>query len=89
MEIAYIDRESGLKRKELVYGEKAVSFLYSNYLGRHLSKVLANPLISKIYGCVQDGALSKRKIKPFIKDFFDQKNQTFSNDPFLHLNWSA
>lgn len=45
----------------------ALNFLYNTIVGRVLLKILITPVISKIVGFFHDTALSKIKIKKFIK----------------------
>lgn len=73
--IVYIDRISGQKNVELVYGEAALKFLYgddlpSKLLGAPLLHFLArNPICSYLYGWWQKQPWSKKKIAPFIEQF--------------------
>ena len=69
MEIKYIDRESSKTCVEKVYGDKGIKLLYNSLPGKLISPLLANRLISKLYGGSQDSAKSKEKINPFIKKF--------------------
>lgn len=70
MEIKYYTRENNEPLIEKVYGEKSVEFLYDSLLGRSLWPLITRPLLSKIYGALQTSdAFSRRKIKPFIKNF--------------------
>lgn len=75
MEIAYIDRKTGRKCVEKVYGRKALSFLYGDgFLKGLCSKIflplLAHlPLFSVFYGYLQKRSASAKKIAPFIKAY--------------------
>ncbi len=69
MEIKYFDRESESVQNELVYGDKAVEWLYRSTMGKTLSKLLIKKPISILYGVAQGSSLSARKVKPFIKNF--------------------
>jgi len=73
--IVYIDRVSGKKETEQVYGAAALKFLYGDdFLSKifgapalHLASRL--PFFSSLYGWWQNRPASRRKIVPFIKEF--------------------
>lgn len=75
MNIIYIDRQTGKKEIEKVYGEKILNLFYgdrlfSRLLGASFLPIAAkNPVLSKIYGRFQKSPKSAKKIIPFIKDF--------------------
>lgn len=69
MEIKYFNRENGSIENELVYGDKAVEWLYRSTMGRSLSKLLIKKPISILYGSTQGSSRSAKKVKPFIKNF--------------------
>jgi len=73
--IVYIDRLTGTRAKEEVYGGSFLELLYGeSLLSRYLGKI-ALPLFAKlhffswIYGYFQRLPSSKKKIRPFIKKF--------------------
>ncbi|MCT4643222.1 MAG: phosphatidylserine decarboxylase [Bacteriovoracaceae bacterium] len=68
-EIYFFNRKSKKLEKELVYGDKAIKFIYTNPLGSLFGKVIASKWVSQIYGGYQDLALSSKKVAPFIKKF--------------------
>ena len=76
---------------EKVEGKRLLSFLYSNFLGKVLRKILNKKFVSKLFAIYQCSFLSKRKIKPFIKnhninmDLFEQPKGGYSsfNDFFI------
>jgi phosphatidylserine decarboxylase len=74
-EIFYIDRLTKEKKRERVYGDVFVKLLYgkgwvSRLVGSFLLPVIATiPLCSKIYGWFQRSAISRWKIRPFIKKY--------------------
>jgi phosphatidylserine decarboxylase len=69
-EIRIWNRAKGHEEVELVYGGGAIDWLYGTRLGRFLAdRVLSAPWFSKLYGAFQSTALSRLKIKPFIRDF--------------------
>lgn len=73
--IYYIDRQTGKREKEKVYGAKALKLLYGNdWLSRLLGPLLLHtlvkfPFFSALYGKWQSSSYSKRKIQPFIRNF--------------------
>jgi phosphatidylserine decarboxylase len=75
MEIYYIERKTGQKCKELVYGYKILLLLYGDGFFRNLiSRILLPifsliPLSSRLYGLLQKLPQSARKIKPFIEKY--------------------
>lgn len=80
-DIIYINRVTGKKEIEKVYGGKALQFLYGDsFLGRLFQPVLVPllskfPLFSSYYGRMQKTALSKKKILPFIQKFDVDTNE--------------
>ena len=55
---------------ELVYGEPPMRLAYGSWPGRlALDHVFTQPWVSRLYGTLQDGRLSKAKIEPFIQKF--------------------
>jgi phosphatidylserine decarboxylase len=73
--IVYIDRRTGRKETEKVYEEKALRLLYGDgWLSRLFSPWLLPlstqwPFFSRLYGAMQKQPRSRRKIRPFIKQF--------------------
>ena len=95
MSIEYIERKTGKKCIEKVYGYKALSLLYGEGLMSQLFSLVflpaltLTPFFSKLYGYLQKRPESKKKIEPFIKayhidasEFQDQKFRCF-NDFFI------
>ncbi|MCC7441119.1 MAG: phosphatidylserine decarboxylase [Bdellovibrionales bacterium] len=69
-DIQYWDRRAGRLATEAVYGEKFMRWIYETAPGRALTAtLLTRRPFSRVYGAVQSSALSRRKIKPFIRDF--------------------
>lgn len=72
MDIQYIERTTGEKRVEKVYGHKALSFLYGDgfwekLIASWLLPLLARfPLFSQLYGLWQKRSASRANIAPFI-----------------------
>ena len=92
MQIEYFNRNTQRIEQERVYGENALRWLYTSFLGRFFSRFLIHPLLSRIYGHIQSSALSKRKIVPFIKNFgicmddFLPSEGRDSSDPYSSFN---
>lgn len=74
-QIIFIERLTACKQVEKVYGASALKLLYGDdwitkVLGIPLLHTLVkNPIFSRIYGFFQKWRFSKKKIKPFIKNF--------------------
>lgn len=69
--ITYIDRLTGKKMQEKVYGENALRYLYSGSQTARLltAAVSRSPLISSLYGWLQKLPSSKKKVAPFVRNF--------------------
>lgn len=95
--IIYLDRTTGNKEVEKVYGNTFLRFLYgdglfSKLFGVPLQHILSRiPFFSAFYGYLQNRPYSKKKVAPFIKNFdvkvaeFEQKPENFRsfNDFFI------
>lgn len=74
-----------IKNKE----SKSLKFLYSNFLGRTILKLLTSTIVSKLYAKYMNSSLSKHKIKRFIKrnniDMKEYKSKNYEsfNDFFI------
>lgn len=65
--IFYIDRLTGERLEEDVYGEGALRFFYESSLGRFIGTFLAKfPPFSRFYGWLQRLSITKRNIVPFV-----------------------
>lgn len=95
MEISYIDRKTGQKCIEKVYGHKALYLLYGDGFFRRLFSLFILPIIahipwvSQFYGFLQKRPRSVRKVTPFIEmygidssEFVETKFHSF-NDFFI------
>ena len=70
MDIYYIDRKTGEKKKEIVAGDRYLRWIYDTKEGNMiLETFVKKKLFSKIYGKLQDLSFSRRKIKTFVDDF--------------------
>lgn len=73
--ITYIDRQTGQRLQEQVYGAAALRLLYgrslaSTFFGTPLAFLLSRmPWFSSFYGWFQNLPCSKKKVIPFIKTF--------------------
>lgn len=68
--ITFWNRHTRRLEQELVYGEGAVRWMYETQPGRTLGELLVSrPIVSSVYGALQDTAWSARKIAPFIAQF--------------------
>jgi len=92
MEIQYVDRQTGQKNIEKVYGSKAVEWLYSTYSGRLFAGFLVKRFISHLYGKFQNTSLSKKKINVFCQNFnidlteFLPEDERSIEDPYENFN---
>ena len=55
--------------EDIQYGNKYLNFLYHNFLGRMLLKLVVNSFFSKIYGLYNNTTISKNKINKFIEKY--------------------
>lgn len=72
MEIVYIDRKTGKRCIEKVYGHKALSLLYGGgwFFSKLILPLLAQiPFFSYVYGYLQKRRASAKKIAPFIEAY--------------------
>ncbi len=81
-----VDRKTK-KEQEMIYSN-GVKFLYHNFFGRIVLKLLNNHLVSKIVGSYMNSSLSKKRISKTIKqnninmDKFENRDFTSYNDFF-------
>jgi len=86
MEIEYIERATGQKCLEKVYGHKALSLLYGDGFWRRVFSMLvlpalANlPLFSHLYGRLQKQGSSRKKIAPFIQAYGVDESEFAAHD---------
>lgn len=85
-QIQYIDRITGKKKVEKIYGDWALRLLYEKCYGRLLLPFIAKiSFFSKLYGFLQSLRCSKKKIRPFIKAYhlqeeaFEKKVEGFTS----------
>ncbi len=69
-EIKYIERNSGKQKKEKVYGEAWLKWLYNNPVGiASTYTLIKRKFITRMYGERMDSPKSKAKIAGFIKEY--------------------
>lgn len=95
MDVEYIDRKTGKKEKEAIYGRWALALLYGDFFLARLFSFLflpwiaRIPLFSKWYGKAQQKSSSKKKIAPFMEAFhvdsteFEELDFATFNDFFI------
>jgi phosphatidylserine decarboxylase len=86
--IIYIDRKTGQKEIEKIYGARVLELLYDRpLLHRWLLPLISkNPLFSALYGWIQKSSMSKKKIAPFIAEY--GVDQTEFLDPFSYCSFN-
>jgi phosphatidylserine decarboxylase len=68
MSTTYYDRAEGQFVSERIYGERFLSWSYRTRSGRFFTELIfRHKSVSGIYGWLNKQALSRRKIKPFVK----------------------
>lgn len=69
MDIFYIDRKTGEKKREVVAGGKALKWIYTSRAGMSLLElIIKRKFFSTAYGWLQDMPHSRKKIKAFIDE---------------------
>ncbi len=82
------DRKTKEYEEITQYGQGALKFLYGNFFGRVLLKIAVSPFASGIYGRINSGAGSCKKIPGFIEsnkikmDDFEDRQYCSFNDFF-------
>lgn len=84
--IQYIDRITGKKEEERVYGDWALRLLYEKKLGALFLPLFASfAFFSRLYGFLQKRRNSRKKILPFIRKYkvrmedYEKKAEEFSS----------
>lgn len=89
MEINYIERTTGKRCVEKVYGHRVLSLLYGDGFWRGVFSKLVLPILAKFpffstfYGYLQKRAASRKKIEPFIQTYGVDSSQ------FLDSNFNS
>ena len=69
-DIRLYNRRKGSLETESVYGRRAMDLFYGTRWGRGITAgLLCRPMISKIYGMIQNHPRSRRKIGPFVRQY--------------------
>ena len=69
------NRENKTVNKDTQYGGKYLNFLYNNFLGRLILKIVISPVFSKINGKYNKMAISKNKINHLMTFLLERKNR--------------
>ena len=87
-EITYFDRYQGRVCQEVVYGDKALRWVYGTTIGQvSLHALVKRTLFSRWYGWLMDRPSTKKKIAPFIEDYhLDADEFVRCPDDFLSFN---
>jgi len=91
MEITFIERKTGKRCVEKVYGHKVLSLLYGDGFWNRLFSALLLPLLahvpffSHLYGFLQKRPRSARKVAPFIEAYGIDASE-FVEDRFSSFN---
>jgi phosphatidylserine decarboxylase len=80
------DRKTKEYEEIVQYGQGALKFLYGNFFGRLLLRIVVSPSVSRLYGRINSGHGSKKKIPEFIRsnnikieDFEDREYVSFND----------
>ena len=87
--IKVYDRQTKKYIKEKQYGQNKLNLLYNTFYGRILSKIILNPITSKIIGIYKKSRFSKKDIIKIINDYnidmtqYQEKQYKSFNDFFI------
>ena len=87
--IKIYDRHNKKYINENQYGQKSLELLYNTFYGRILSKIILNPITSKLIGIYKKSKLSKKDIEKIINDYnidmtlYEEKEYKSFNDFFI------
>lgn len=80
------DRKTKEYEEIVQYGQGTLKFLYGNFFGRLLLRIVVSPSVSRLYGRINSGHGSKKKIQEFIRsnnikieDFEDREYVSFND----------
>lgn len=89
MDIYYVDRKTGEKKKEVVAGDRLIRWMYETKKGNgFLEMIIKKRIFSSLYGKLQDLPISKRKIRSFIKDLSVDINEAEIQDLSKYKNFN-
>lgn len=87
--IEYIERKSGLRKREKIYFEKTIRYLYETRLGKSLVKLLSRSLLFSIwFGWWQKSSFTRSKISPFIRHYEIDSAEFELEDPALFSSFN-
>lgn len=67
MDVFYIERKTGEKKKEVIAGDKFLQWIYDTKTGNRILEVFVKKkLFSSIYGKLQETSFSRKKIGDFV-----------------------
>ena len=80
------DRKTKEYEEITQYGQGTLKFLYGNFFGRLLLRIVVSPSVSRLYGRINSGRGSRKKIPEFIEsnkikieDFEDREYSSFND----------
>ncbi|MBU5674883.1 phosphatidylserine decarboxylase [Alkaliphilus sp. MSJ-5] len=89
MDIYYIDRKTGERKKEVVAGDRFLRWMYNTYSGNSiLQLIVKKKLFSSLYGKIQDIAFSKNKISSFVNQLNIQMDEAEIEDILKYKNFN-
>ena len=89
MEIYYIDRKTGEKKKETVAGDRLLNWTYDTRAGKSLLELfIKRRLFSTIMGTYMDLPLSKKRITSFIEELELDVNEADREKAEEYLNFN-
>lgn len=81
MDIYYIDRKTGEKKKEVIKGHKYLEWSYSKDIGKFFLEVLVKrKLFSYFYGKLQDLPSSAKNIQAFVEELSIDMTEALEED---------
>jgi len=90
MPIQYINRSTGAREEELVYGDKFLKWVYESDTGSFfLETLVKRKLFSFLYGKLQDTPGSRRKIKGFVQNMHINMSEAKAEDINSYRTFNA
>lgn len=90
MPIQYINRGTGAKEEELVYGDRFLKWVYETNSGSFfLEALVKRNLFSFLYGKFQDTPGSRRKIKGFVQNMHIDMSEAKAEDIDSYRTFNA
>jgi len=89
VDIYYIDRKTGERKKEVVAGDQFLRWMYNTSSGNSvLQLIVKRKLFSSIYGKLQDISFSKGKIVSFVKQLDIKMEEAEIEDVLKYKNFN-